>query len=173
MLGVMLIVRVVLGFAIAAIAAGLTMVLFVTTPVELATSPGDADALGAAALLALAVATHAAVFSAPFALVAVAVGERRSIRSWVYYALAGIAIASLGFLAQYSSEVEGPATIFNAYALVAFLTTGLVAGIVFWLLCGRYAGAAGDPKGALKATAKPAAPRPSAPPPPEETPSTA
>jgi hypothetical protein len=168
-----LIMRILFGFAIASIAAGLTLVLFVTTPAEIATATGDTDTFGPTALLALAVATHSAVFAAPFALLSVAIAERRSIKSWIYYALAGVVIAGIGFLAQYSSEAEGPATIFNAYALVAFLTTGLIAGIVFWLFCGRFAGSAGGQKGTTLAQGEAGVSWQSSAPPSQQTPSQA
>ena len=49
-------IRVLFGFVVACLAAGLTIVLFVTTPVELANTPSNAitDALSANGLLALA-----------------------------------------------------------------------------------------------------------------------
>jgi hypothetical protein len=79
------------------------------------------------------------VFSAPFALIAVALGEWQGIRSWLYYVLAGIGIAGAGFFAQYTGEPDG-ATIVNDYALRAFLVTGVVAGLVYWAVAGRRAG---------------------------------
>ena len=85
-------------------------------------------------------ATHSAVFSAPFALVAAAIGEWQSIRSWVYYALAGIAISIAGFIALYSGETSGPNSIVNQYATIAYLCSGLVGGWVYWLVSGRMAG---------------------------------
>ena len=88
--------------------------------------------------LLLLTATHFAVFSSPFALVVAALGEWQSIRSWLYYAVAGIGIAIAGFLAQYSSESGGP-TILNDYAM-AFFTPGVIAGLVYWILAGRHAG---------------------------------
>jgi hypothetical protein len=73
------VIRVVFGFVVACLAAGLTIVLFVTTPVELANTPSNAitDALSANGLLALFAATHSAVFAAPLALIGAAIGEWR------------------------------------------------------------------------------------------------
>jgi len=134
-------IRVVFGFAVACLAAGLTIVLFVTTPVELASTPSNAfrDTLSANALLALAAATHSAVFAAPFALIGAVIGEWRRLTHWTYYALVGIAIAALGFFAQYYSEGGTQASIVNNYALVAFLTMGFVGGMVYWLVAGQFA----------------------------------
>lgn len=133
------IVRVLVGFIVACLAAGLTIVLFVYTPVELAMDAGDR--LTEVGLLSLAAATHSAVFAAPFALIGAAIGEWRNIVSWTYYALVGVLIAVVGFLVQYWSEGGGgPASILNSYALSAFLVTGLIAGLVYWLVSGRYAG---------------------------------
>ena len=82
MLGSM--IRVLFGFVIASLAAGLTIVLFVTTPVELASTPSNAvsDTLMSNGLLALAAATHSAVFAAPFALIGAAIGEWRRLSHW-------------------------------------------------------------------------------------------
>jgi len=134
------ILRVLFGFIFACLAAGATLVLFVYTPVELATDASDR--VQEAGILTLYAATHSAVFAAPFALIGAAFGEWRGISSWTYYALVGVLIAALGFLVQYWSEggtVE--ASILNNYALSAFLVTGLVAGLVYWLVSGRYVSA--------------------------------
>ena len=139
MLGSM--IKVLFGFVVACLAAGLTIVLFVTTPVELANTPSNAvsDALMSNGLLALAAATHSAVFAAPFALIGATIGEWRRLSHWTYYVLVGIVIAALGFLAQYYSE-GGTLTgsILNNYALVAFLTMGFVGGMVYWLVAGQF-----------------------------------
>jgi hypothetical protein len=137
------ILRVLFGFAIACLTAGLMLVLFVITPADLAT---ESDRAQGAAVLALMAATQAAVFSAPFVFLATALGEWQAIRNWVYYALAGIAVAMTGFLVQYSGEPGGQ-TIMNDYAFKAFLTTGFAAGFVYWAIAGRNAGGApADPE---------------------------
>jgi hypothetical protein len=132
---------VLVGFILACVAAGLTMVLFVYTPAELASLPSEqaSDRLAEAGIFALAAATHGAIFAAPFALIGAAIAEWRRLRSWAYYVLLGIIIAGLGFAAQYSSEGSGDVSIVNSYALTAFLVTGFVAGAVYWLFSGRYA----------------------------------
>ncbi len=130
--------RVIVGFALACLAAGLAMVLFVYTPLELATELAS-ERVTEASLLALAAATHSAVFAAPFALIGAGFGEWQRIGSWLYYALVGIAIACVGFLAQFWTEADGEASIVNSYAMTAFIVTGFVAGIVYWLFAGRNA----------------------------------
>jgi drug/metabolite transporter (DMT)-like permease len=134
--------RVLVGFIAACLAAGFTKVLFVTTPVELANLPSDVagDQMAKALNIALAVATQSAIFSAPFALVAAAIGEWRGIRNWAYYAVVGVLIALIGFMAQYSGEAQGQPTIVNNYAMTAFLTAGFMAGLFYWLFAGRGAG---------------------------------
>jgi hypothetical protein len=132
------IVRVLFGFIMACLAAGATKVLFALTPGEV--FGGDADALGNASYLTLLTATHSAVFAAPFALIAAAIGEWQGIRTWPFYALAGLAITLFGFIAQYSSEGPAQPTIVNNYAFTAFLTAGFIAGFVYWLFAGRDAG---------------------------------
>ncbi|MCB1521247.1 MAG: hypothetical protein KDJ37_11830 [Hyphomicrobiaceae bacterium] len=134
--------RVVFGFLLAMLAAGVTQVLFVLTPMEIVALPPTerAETLTTAAILALAAATHATIFSGLFALVAILIGEWLRQRSWVYYALIGMMIAAGGFIAQWTSENAAQPTIFNTYAMIAFATTGLVAGSVYWALAGRRAG---------------------------------
>jgi drug/metabolite transporter (DMT)-like permease len=131
--------RVIIGFVFACLAAGFTMVLFVYTPLELATELAS-ERVSEVALLALAAGTHSAVFASLFALIAAAFGEWHKIGSWLYYVLVAIAIAGVGFLAQFWTEAEGEASIVNSYAVTAFIVTGFVAGIVYWLFAGRYAG---------------------------------
>ena len=152
-----IILRVLFGFFLACLAAGLTLVLFVNTPVELAMDAGER--LPEVGRLSLEVATHSAVFSAPFALIGAAIGEWRALRSWTYYALVGVLIAIIGFLVQYSSE-SGGASILNSYALSAFVVTGLIAGIVYWLAAGNRAGGTDmdTPTGEVSAPPRPTPP---------------
>ena len=102
------VLRVLVGFGLACI-AGALMQLGFATPNDVLTD--DPDKLSWSFEQVLLAATHSAVFSAPFALVAAAIGEWQSIRSWVYYALAGIAISIAGFIALYSGETSGPNSI--------------------------------------------------------------
>lgn len=158
------VIRVIIGFVLACLAAGLTLVLFVYTPGEFASQASDivSDRATEAWVLTLAAATQAAVFAAPFALIATVIGESRQIGSWTYYVLVGIAIAVVGFLAQHASEAAGQASILNNYALSAFLATGFVGGFVYWLFAGRYAAGPTPP-------AKPEIKRPPAAAPPPST----
>jgi drug/metabolite transporter (DMT)-like permease len=132
------ILRVIIGFVFACLAAGFSMVLFIYTPLELATELAS-ERVSEAALLSLAAGTHTAVFASPFALIGAGFGEWHRIGSWFYYVLVGIAIAGVGFLAQFWTEAAGEASIVNSYAVTAFIVTGFVAGIVYWLFSGRYA----------------------------------
>ncbi len=129
-------IRVIFGFVLACLAAGLTVVLFVYTPAEISDMPSER--LTEVGLMALAAATHSAVFAAPFALITTVFGEWQRIGSWMYYVLVAVAIAAVGFLAQFWTEATGEATIVNSYAVTAFLLTGFVAGTVYWLFAGRF-----------------------------------
>jgi hypothetical protein len=134
--------RVLFGFLIACLIAGFVQAGFVMTPVELYSLPENVmyDRLGDAGILALVAATQCAVFAAPFALIAAAVGEWQGIRSIFFYTFIGLAIALGGFTALYASEVNGQASIVNGYAITTFAVTGIVGGLVYWLLSGRLAG---------------------------------
>lgn len=134
-----LVLRVLVGFALACIAAGLTTVLFAWSPAELAGMPGDPMEKVA---LMFPLATHAAIFSAPFALIAIALGEWQRWRDWAYYAAAGMVISMIGFFAQYQSEQANQAwsIVSSNYPLIAFLASGLAAGLTYWLFSGRLVG---------------------------------
>jgi len=149
--------RVLVGFALACLAAGVAVVAYVITPMELANLAGDAfdNRLLDAGALALRAATHAAIFAAPFALILAAISEWQALRSPVFYILGGVAIAGAGFLAQYSSEGAGQHTVLNDYAIRAFLTAGLLSGLVYWMFSGRHAGGGhGEPTPQTAAAAK-------------------
>lgn len=150
------IIRVVLGFGVACLAAGLTLVLFVYTPLELATETGSERALEVA-VLALHAATHSAVFAAPFAFIAAVYGEWQNLGSWLYYCVVGIAIAAVGLFAQFQADGA------NSYAVTAFLVAGLVAGLVYWLLSGRFAAGGQGPTQEVILPQRPSTPPPGTP----------
>jgi Ca2+/H+ antiporter len=136
------VIRVVLGFAVACFAAAVTMVLFVLTPSEIVSLPPDvaSDRIGRGMQLAQAVAVQVALFSAPFFIVAAGLGEALRNRNWTYYVVAALVIAGFAFFAQLSTERTGQSTILNNYALIAFLTSGFVSGLCYWMVSGRRAG---------------------------------
>ena len=153
--------RVVFGFILACIAAGLVQVLFVWTPAEIASVPSSnlpAQATSTAEL-ALLTATHFAIFSAAFALIAAGIAEWLTLRGVGYWLAAGMGIALLGFFAQYSSEVAGQPSILNNYALQAYLTAGLFGGLVYWVVAGSHSGHAPAPETAPAGAAESARPR--------------
>ncbi len=134
--------RILFGFVVACLAAGLAKAFFATTPSELSALPPDvaADRMQHVLQSAVYAGIQSMIFAAPFALVAAAIGEWGQRKNWTYYALSGMAIALIGFLSHYSSEVQGQPTIVNNYALSAFLTAGFVGGLVYWVLSGRHSG---------------------------------
>ena len=138
--------RVLFGFIIACLVAGVAVVAFVITPADIATLPAELrwERLGSAGMLSLLAATHAAIFAFPFALIAIAIGEGLSIRTWIYYVLVGIAIALAGFGAHYLVEVGSEPTIVNDYAIRAFLTLGFFGGLAYWMVAGKRAGTRRD-----------------------------
>lgn len=140
------ILRVLLGFVVACVVAGLVQVLFVFTPSELFALPEDKmmDQLESVGVLSLVAGTQSAVFSAPFALVAALIGEWQRLRGWLYYGLVGMLISGAGFLAQSVSETMNQPTIVNTYALAAFLAAGLFGGLAYWMTAGKWAGAGGN-----------------------------
>jgi hypothetical protein len=138
------IARVAFGFILASIAAGLVTMLFVNTPSDVLAQPMSRlpRTAGETFELALLTATHVALFAFVFALILIGLGELFSLRGLPFYLSSGVAIAFLGFVAQYASEVSGEPTVLNNYALKTFLTTGFFAGFVYWLASGQFAGRA-------------------------------
>lgn len=134
--------RIVFGYVLAMLAAGVVQVLFALPPAELANLSRDAalDRLSLLGVYSLAAATHSAIFALVFAVVAIALAEWQSVRNAAYYMMSGLAIALAGFLAQYASENATQPTIVNTYAMLAYCTTGLVAGLVYWAFAGGRAG---------------------------------
>lgn len=130
--------KVLAGITLACLTAALVQVLYVSTPVQLAAvSASDFPAQAGTTLsLVLKAATHFAIFSLPFALIAAGIAEWLGARSLAYWLTIGVGIALLGFFAQYSSEVPGQLTIMNNYALQSFLTAGFFGGLVYWLVAG-------------------------------------
>lgn len=142
------VLRVLIGFVVACFAGALTTLLFVYTPGEvlgwLTSLPAEerSERFSVFGLLWLAAATQSALFSLLFAVISAVIGEWRRIRSLTYYAGAGVVIAVLGFAAQWMAEPTGQnwSVVNSNYPLIAFLTTGFVAGIAYWIVAGRHAG---------------------------------
>lgn len=131
------VLRVLIGFAVACLAAGFVQVLFAVTPAELVVA-GD-ERLGEAATWGLLSATQIAVFSAPFAVLAALISEWQGIRSFAYHAIVAMAIAVAGFGLIHVTEAPNEASIVNSYAMAAYLTSGFVGGLAYWLFAGRWA----------------------------------
>ena len=134
--------RVLFGFVVACLVAGLVTVAFVVTPADIAGLPADAqpERLGNAGVLSLLAATHSAIFAFPFAIIAIGIAEMSVIRSRLYYAFVGVGIALGGLAAEYANEVGGQPSILNGYALAAYVAVGLAGGLAYWLVAGRRAG---------------------------------
>jgi len=128
------IIRVVFGFLVASLVAGLVLVLFVNTPAELPDWPSERYA--ETGLWALAVGTQAAIFSAPFAFIGTLYAEWRRISSATYSVILGLLIAMVGFAAHYAGDNTGGDI--STYALAAFIVTGIVGGLVYWYVSGRF-----------------------------------
>jgi hypothetical protein len=134
--------RILFGFVAAMLAAAVSEVLFALPLSELFSMDKAAriDRLIEMGGLVLSAATHSAIFSAGFAPFAILIAEWQRLCHWTYYVFVGVLIALGGFLAQYASENALNPTILNNYALIAFITTGAVGGLVYWVFSGHNAG---------------------------------
>ena len=136
------ILRILIGFALATVAAVVTLVLFVYAPPDLTNLSEDlsTDRLAEAGLMTLHSIPHVAISAAFPALLAAVFAETRKLGGWLFYAFIGLAIAGGGFLWLYLTEKPTRAySVFQAYFLIALLTAGLVGGLVYWSISGRYA----------------------------------
>ena len=129
--------RILFGFALACLAAGLVKVFFAVVPGELNEAgqyPWDK-----AGLWWLHTTIVIASFAGILAAIPILLSEGLGIRSFAYHALVGIAISLAGFGLLMSQETGNEPTIVNSYAMAAYLTTGFVFGLVYWLFSGRRA----------------------------------
>ena len=91
------------------------------------------ELFGKLGLIGIAGVSAFAVLGGPLVLVAALVGEAFRIRSWVYYAFAGGLASAAGLV---TLGTEG----FIHNQIAAMIASGLVAGLVYWLIAGRGAG---------------------------------
>jgi hypothetical protein len=135
------ILRVLFGLTVACLAAAAIKVAHVITPMELSSLSGDALVQRSTRFgeLTLLTATHQSLFSVPISLIAVFVAEINRWRGWLTYVILGTMISLAGFCVQFVGESE-LRTILNTYAGQAYAIEGAIAGWIYWLLSGRFAG---------------------------------
>ena len=135
--------RVLFGFIVACLVAGLVTVAFVVTPADIAGLPAEAqpERLGNAGVLSLLAATHSAIFAFPFAIIAIGIAEM-SVISVVDLLCVRRRRASLLAASRPSTptRLRGQPSILNGYALAAYVAVGLAGGLAYWLVAGRRAG---------------------------------
>ncbi|MGI9479296.1 MAG: hypothetical protein ACR2PI_21515 [Hyphomicrobiaceae bacterium] len=159
--------RVIIGFAFACLAAGFVQVLFAVTPAELVVA-GD-ERIGEAVMWGLQSASQIGSFAFPFAVLAIAVSEWQGIRSFAYHAIVAMVIAVAGFGLIHMTETVSEPSIVNSYAMAAYLTSGFVGGLVYWLFSGRRATRHGSTQVRMESDRRvvssdePASPQPAAP----------
>lgn len=132
--------RILIGLVFAYLAAAATVILFSYPPGALqAMTPEQTSEIFSFLIRS---AARMAIFSLPIALFVLAIGERRRWRDWAYYAASAIILSLLGFFTLYYNEspTQGWSMTSSNYPLIAFLTSGFVGGLVYWLFSGRMAG---------------------------------
>lgn len=130
--------RIVFGLIVASLVAGAVQVLFALTPSELAVAGPDRWQI--AGFFALQSSIFSAVFAAPLVLLIGVFSEIMRVRSFAFFVLAGVFVALAGFATLYSGEGPNDPTLANSYAIAAYLTTGFMSGLAYWLVAGRFAG---------------------------------
>jgi hypothetical protein len=128
--------RILIGFAVASLVAGATQVMFVVDPAGIFASRESAAAAG---LLTAMAATQAATFALPFSVIAIGVSEVFNLRGWLTFTVWGVLIALSAYATVVAAEGD-EISMRNSYALWAFVASGAVGGLTYWLLAGRVAG---------------------------------
>jgi len=130
--------RMIFGLAIAAVAAASAQVLFAMTPAELMVAGPERWQIVLQWILDTAIVCGA--FAAPFVLIFGTFAEATAIRSFAYYVVGGVFVALAALAALLAGETVSAPTLANSYAIAEILTAGFVAGIVYWIFAGRFAG---------------------------------
>ena len=130
--------RIVFGLLIASLIGGATQVVFALTPNELIVAGEERWGYATAWTLQSFIVTL--IFAAPLVFVIGIFAEWQGIRSFAFYLIAGIFVALAGFAVLYSGEGPQDPTLAKSYAIAAYLTTGFMSGLAYWLVSGRFAG---------------------------------
>jgi hypothetical protein len=145
-------ILIVVGFVAAALAASAAMHLFILPTLGFETVEAGPIVAGSVLFSIPFVALFVAYFALTPALVVVAIAEIWSVRGWLYYALSGgaigLAIALLfGSRAAERLTDSGPqprgaagGTIFETNLLAVLIGSGIVGGVVYWLIAGGTSG---------------------------------
>lgn len=133
--------RVLLGLLLASLVAGLVLVLHVANPSQLMELTYDVlrERLVGYAYLGALYATQIAMFIVPFGLLLAIITESNRWRSVIVSVVFGLLLAFAGYVLQYQSEGE-LRTIINPFAAQVFALQGLLGGLTYWLVSGRFAG---------------------------------
>jgi hypothetical protein len=142
---------IIIGYAVAALAASAFIHLLLLGPQDW--TPDEASVVVASSLIFSIplVALFVAYFAFLPSLVAILLAEILSRRDWLFYALAGVAIGaavlgmrwlvsepSLGGLGEEPAGLD-PALRNPSFFLLA-VAAGIVGGLAYWLVAGRFAG---------------------------------
>ena len=132
---------IVIGYALAALAASLFLNLLVMSAVDLGHDEPLPVALGSMLFSVPLVALWIAYIAFFPAMLAILLGEMLGKRDWLYYALTGAVAAAIviGFMTG-TSETGHDLAADPGFAL-AVIASGMFGGIAYWLVAGRSAGA--------------------------------
>jgi len=141
-------VVILLAFCVACLASGLTIALGIFNS---ALPGGDTDPVMHTVFLVATFVGTTFTGSAAFLplLGVIIVAEAFSLRSVVFYALAGIAIVVVAYYGSglgnpYEESIDYPGPFTRGLQLA--LATGVVFGLTYWLFAGRRAGAWREPR---------------------------
>jgi hypothetical protein len=135
------VIRILIAFVAACLAATAALVAFAYAPVDWPSVQVEltGERLSNAAIFAFSATPWIVLSAAAPALAGVAYAEAHKIVGVMFYVSVGFGIAAAGFFLQHISEAQGGPGIFQAYALIAFLTAGALGGVVYWAIAGRFA----------------------------------
>lgn len=131
-------VMAVFAYCVAAVAAGLFLLLAmgITAPQDFIGGPAPYQL--EAWILVLAAAAVVSVIGFAPAIIAILIAEIFAVRSWIYCTLVGVAVAAfVDTTGPYFAYAADPQT---GSDLVLMSACGAVGGLVYWLIAGRNAG---------------------------------
>lgn len=124
-----------LGFVMAAVAAGFFLSLLLVAAAGTPSANETAENL-ALATSTIVLSSLVGYYAFAPSIAAIAWAEWAGKRDWLYYALAGAAIAVL----VHAWRAQRGAPVFEAGIIAASAAAGMAGGIVYWLVAGRNAG---------------------------------
>ncbi|RWC30073.1 MAG: hypothetical protein EOS70_22540 [Mesorhizobium sp.] len=128
-----------IGYVVAALAASAFLNIMFLASLGLMTDETQPAAQASLWVSVPFVALFVAYFAFMPAAIAILVSEIFGRRDWLFYALAGAAVAAV-FLGFFHQTADANFEVTSTSVMLAVIGCGMVGGIFYWLSAGRWAG---------------------------------